>query len=226
MDIRTDTKDGEEFYQEVVEEGRVVYLRGRVSKIYRNHGKLAVSLVDTLSRIALELEVDLVVLATAMVPSEDISVLAKEVRATLDEHGFLTESHIKLYPVESSTKGVFLAGCAQAPKDITDSVSQGIAAAGKVMTLFSSDVLQQDPLVARVDRLVCSGCGICTEICPYDARELNPRLKYAEVNQALCEGCGACIASCPNKACELFNQTTTQTFEMLHIFQERESEQI
>ena len=220
MDIRTDSKGCEEFYQETQEEQRIVYVRGRVSKIYRRDNKLAVSIVDTLSRLALEIETDLVVLANAMVPAEGIEELAGLVRATIDGYGFLTETHIKLYPVESSTKGVFLAGCAQSPKDITDSVSQALAATGKIMTTYAKDTLLQDPLVAEVDRLVCSGCGICVEACPYGAREVNEYSGIAEVNRALCEGCGACVAACPNKACELINQTSIQNLQMIEVFQQ------
>jgi heterodisulfide reductase subunit A len=222
MDIRTDGKECEEFYHHAMEAYRIVYLRGRVSKVYRKGDRLAAAVADTLTRQALEVETDLVVLASAMVPGDGVEILAKNVRATVDGNGFLTESHIKLYPVESSTKGVYLAGCAQSPKDITDTVSQALAAGGKIMTMFARDFLQQDPLVVRVDGLVCSGCGVCIELCPYGARSIPEQPKIAEVNRALCEGCGACVAACPNKACELINQTTVQNLAMIDVFQQRE----
>ncbi len=224
MDIRTDSKDFEEFYHSGIENERIVYVRGRVSKIFKENGKLIVRTADTLTQTALDLEVDLVVLANAIVPSENIEELAKKLRATIDEFGFFSETHIKLYPVESSTKGVYLAGCAQYPKDTTDSVSQALASTGKILTLFANDKLTQDPLIATVDPLVCSGCGVCVEICPYGARQLNEVTKISDVNKALCQGCGACIAACPNKACELINQTSIQTLRMINTYQEPDEE--
>ena len=224
MDVRTDCKDFEEFYHSTTENERVVYIRGRVSKIYQEKDKLIVYTADTISGESIRLEVDLVVLANAIVPTDGVEDLAKKLRATIDEYGFFSETHIKLYPVESSTKGVYLAGCAQSPKDTTDSVSQALASTGKIMTLFANDKLSQDPLIAMVDPLVCSGCGICVEICPYGARQLNPVTKISDVNKALCQGCGACIAACPNKACELINQTSIQTIRMINTYQEPDME--
>jgi heterodisulfide reductase subunit A len=153
-----------------------------------------------------------------MVPSQGIKDLAAKLRATVDRHGFLSEAHIKLYPVESSTKGIYLAGCGQGPKDISDTVSQASATASKIQALLSTDKLLQDPLIAYVDERVCSGCGICVEVCPYEARVLNTQRGISIVHSALCQGCGACIAACPNKACELRNSSSTQVLRMLDTF--------
>jgi heterodisulfide reductase subunit A len=165
-----------------------------------------------------EVAADMVVLATAIVPSNGVKDLAAKLRATVDRHGFLTEAHIKLYPVESSTKGIYLAGCGQSPKDISDTVSQASATASKVQALLSTDQLLQDPLIAFVDENICSGCGICVEICPYEAREMDARRGISVVHQALCQGCGACIAACPNFACELRNSSSGQILQMVDTF--------
>jgi len=89
--------------------------------------------------------------------------------------------------VESSTKGIYLAGCGQGPKDISDTVSQASATASKVQALLSTDKLLQDPLIAFVDEGICSGCGICVEICPYEAREMDTRRGISIVHTALCQ---------------------------------------
>jgi len=219
MDIRTDSKGYEEFLQQTVEEEKLIYLRGRVAKVFQEGEKVVVWGEDTLSNRMVELAADMVVLATAVVPSQGIQDLAAKLRATTDEHGFLTEAHIKLYPVESPTKGIFLAGCGQGPKDITDTVAQASATASKIQALFSQDVLIQDPLVAFVDPEICSGCGICVQVCPYEAREVDEYRRLSEVNEALCQGCGACIAACPNNACELRNSKASQVFGMIDIFE-------
>ena len=218
MDIRSDCKGYEEFVQKTVEEKGILYLRGRVSRVYQDDGKVRVLGVDTLTGKNVEVAADLVVLATAVVPSPGIKDLAAKLRATVDRHGFLTEAHIKLYPVESSTKGIYLAGCGQSPKDISDTVSQASATASKIQALLSTDKLMQDPLIAFVDEGICSGCGICVRICPYEAREMDERRGISVVHSALCQGCGACIAACPNFACELRNGTSGQVLKMMDIF--------
>jgi len=218
MDIRSDCKGYEEFVQKTIEEKGLLYLRGRVSRVFQDDGRVRVLGVDTLTGRMVEVAADMVVLATAMVPSNGVKDLAAKLRATVDRHGFLTEAHIKLYPVESSTKGIYLAGCGQGPKDISDTVSQASATASKIQALLSTDKLLQDPLIAYVDENICSGCGICVEICPYEAREMDTRRGISIVHSALCQGCGACIASCPNNACELRNTSAGQVLQMVDTF--------
>lgn len=218
MDIRCDSKGYEEFLQKSVEDEKILYLRGRVSKIYQDDGRVVVSGVDTLTGRAVDVRADMVVLATAMVPSSGVRDLAAKLRATIDKHGYMTEAHIKLYPVESSTKGIYLAGCAQGPKDIPDTISQASATAGKIQALLSSEELLQDPLIAYVEDDICSGCAICVEMCPYEARMMDERKGISTVNDALCQGCGACVASCPNKACELRNCSSIQMLRIVDTF--------
>lgn len=218
MDIRSDGKGYEEFLQKTIEEKGLLYLRGRVSRVFQDDGKVRVLGVDTLTGRMVEVAADMVVLATAIVPKDGVKELAAKLRATVDRHGFLTEAHIKLYPVESSTKGIYLAGCGQSPKDISDTVSQASATASKIQALLSTDQLLQDPLIASVDETICSGCGICVEICPYEAREMDSRRGISVVHSALCQGCGACIAACPNFACELRNSSSIQTLRMVDTF--------
>ena len=218
MDIRSDSKGYEEFVQKIIEEKGILYLRGRVSRVFQEDGRVKVLGVDTLTGKMVEVAADMVVLATALVPSHGVKDLAAKLRATVDRHGFFTEAHIKLYPVESSTKGIYLAGCGQGPKDISDTVSQASATASKVQALLATDQLLQDPLIAHVDEGICSGCGICVAICPYEAREMDPQKGISVVHQALCQGCGACIAACPNNACELRNSKACQVLRMVETF--------
>ena len=218
MDIRSDCKGYEEFLQKTIEEKGLLYLRGRVSRVFQDDGRVRVLGVDTLTGRMVEVAADMVVLATAIVPSQGVKELAAKLRATVDRHGFLTEAHIKLYPVESSTKGIYLAGCGQSPKDISDTVSQALATASKIQALLSTGKLLQDPLIAFVDDGICSGCGICVEICPYEAREMDIHQGISIVHSALCQGCGACIASCPNNACELRNTSAGQVLRMVDTF--------
>ncbi len=218
MDVRAGGKGYEEFIQRAVEEDGVLYLRGRVSRIFPEGSKLMVWGVDTISGEKVEIAADLVVLAMAMVPSPTARDLARVLKVSIDEHGFFSEAHPKLRPVESLSRGIYLTGCAQAPKDIPEAVAQAGSAASKVLALFSSDELLHPPTVVRVDPEICSGCGLCVKSCPYEARQIDPVSKVARVREVLCQGCGACAAACPNGATQHINFTKEQLMSMIDTF--------
>ena len=151
----------------------------------------------------------------AAVPNEATKELAKKLRIATDEYGWLTEAHPKLRPLETMTTGIYLAGAAQAPKDIPETVSQASGAASKVVSLFSGEGLSHDPMIAYVDEEVCVGCGNCVSICAYKAAELDEVKGVSRINEALCEGCGACAAGCPSGAIQHKNYTKKQIFDMV-----------
>jgi len=215
IDLRTAGRRYEEFLQRAMEEGQALYLRGKVAKVFRQGEQVMVWGADTLTGRTVEVAADLVVLAAGAVPSAGAAELGRRLRATTDGLGFFNEAHPKLRPVESLTAGIYLAGAAQAPKDIAETVSQAGAAAAKVLSLFSRQELVQEPTVATVDPELCAACGLCVRACPYEARQINERLRVAEVNPALCQGCGACVTACPNKACAVRNARPVQYLAML-----------
>jgi heterodisulfide reductase subunit A len=222
IDIRSGGKNYEEFVQRAVEEDNVVYFRGKVSKVFQENGKVKVWGVDTLAGKDIEIDADMVVLAQAMVPTKGTTELAKKLKISMDKDGFLAEAHPKLRPVESITAGMYLAGAAQAPKDIPEAVAQASGAASKVLGLFSSENLQHDPIVADVDEEVCSACKLCIPLCPYDARVFDEEKNVVVVNEILCEGCGSCVAACPSGASQQKNFTDDQIYSMVDIILEGE----
>jgi heterodisulfide reductase subunit A len=218
IDIRSGGKGYEEFVQRAVEDEKIIYLRGKVSRIFKDsgdEGKLIVWGVDTLTGKKIEIAADLVVLAMAAVPNKDTKELAKKLKISTDTYGFVNEAHPKLRPVETLTAGIFLMGCAQAPKDIPETVAQASGAAARAITILSKSELEVDPLIAAVDEDICTGCGICLEVCAYDARKLHEIKKIAEVNEALCIGCGSCISACPSNASIHKNYTKKQILRMV-----------
>jgi heterodisulfide reductase subunit A len=215
IDVRTGGKSFDEFYMRTVEEDKVLYIRGKVSKIFKEGDKLIVWGVDTLTGKKVEVEADMVVLAMAMVKADGVQDLLKKLKIATDIHGFLAEAHPKLRPVESLNAGFYLAGCALGPKDIPETVAQASAAAAKVGDLFAQKELLHEPTVVSVNDELCSGCGICITMCPYSARSLDPARGVVVVNEILCEGCGACAAACPSGAAQQRNQTDNQIFSML-----------
>ena len=142
MDVRTDGKMYEEFYQRGTEEDGIIYIRGRVSKIFRDGEKIMVWGSDTLTGKRVEISADMVVLAMAMVPRPDAKELANILGIETDEFGFMKVAHPRLRPHESTVPGIFLAGCCQSPKDIPECVAQSCGSAGKVLSLFSQDEVE------------------------------------------------------------------------------------
>ncbi|MCP4716222.1 MAG: CoB--CoM heterodisulfide reductase iron-sulfur subunit A family protein, partial [Deltaproteobacteria bacterium] len=139
MDQRSTGKGYEEFIQRAVEEYGVLYLRGRISKIFREGDQLKVQGVDTLTGQQVDIACDLVVLGMAMMPATGIEELAARLGIRLDINGYVAEAHAKLSPMETSVQGIYVAGTAQGPRDIPDSVAMGSGAASKVLELFAQE---------------------------------------------------------------------------------------
>jgi heterodisulfide reductase subunit A len=148
IDTRTTGKGYEEFLQRTKDEG-AIYLRGKVSRIFRDGDKLKVMGADTLSGRQVEISADMVVLGMAMLPGVGAKDLAARLGIDTNEQGFFTESHVKIDPLESTRPGIYLAGTAQGPKDIPDSVAQGSGAASKVLGLFAQNEKAPEEVVVK-----------------------------------------------------------------------------
>ena len=224
MDIRAGGKGYDEFTRRAIEEDGAEYIRGRVSRIFRDGDKVKVWGYDTLSKRQVVVDADMVVLATAIRPQPGIGELAQRLSVSYDEHGFFNEAHPKLRPVETNTAGVYLAGACQAPRDIPESVAMASATAAKILGLFSADELERDPSVAVVNERTCIGCFNCERVCPYGAIEhrdvcdVDGRVcgHTAYVNPGVCQGCGTCVAACPSKSVELTCFTDDQVYSEIN----------
>ncbi|MCK4673857.1 CoB--CoM heterodisulfide reductase iron-sulfur subunit A family protein [candidate division WOR-3 bacterium] len=214
IDVRTAGKGYEEFYNRVTDEG-TIYIRGKVSKVYQDNGRIIVLGADTLSGKQVEVEADMVVLALGMVPKQGSEDLVRRLKIQCDANEFLTEAHPKLRPVESQTAGIYLAGAAQGPKDIPEVVAQASGAASKAIAILTQKEITFEPTIAGVDEDLCSGCGICVGVCPYNARELDREKMVVKVIESLCQGCGSCSAACPSGAAQQRNLIDRQIEEMV-----------
>jgi heterodisulfide reductase subunit A len=199
MDMRAFGKAYEEFYERVQEEG-VTFVRGRGAEVeVLSDGKLRVKGEDAdLGRLVVA-DVDMVILASAIEPQPEADKVAGLFGLGRTPDGWFAEAHPKLRPVETSTAGVFLAGCCQAPRDVPDTVAHAGAAAQEATRLFNQGEVTISPIVAEVMAEECVGCGECILSCPYTAIDRDGDGK-AEVNAALCHGCGTCVAACPSGA--------------------------
>jgi heterodisulfide reductase subunit A len=217
FDLTAFGKGYTEFYERVQEEG-IIFIRGKGAEVESSmEGGLVVRAEETLLGEIVEIPVDMVVLATAMVPTSDVEEVAQQFHVTRSEDGFFLEAHPKLRPVETSMDGIFLAGACQAPKDIPDTVAQAGGAAVQAVGLLNRGQVEIEPMTAEVLPLRCVACGMCVEVCPATAAaivEVRGRMQ-AEINPALCKGCGLCVAACRGGAITLHGFTDQQLLGQL-----------
>ena len=217
IDVRTAGKDYEEFFTRAKEEGNILYIRGKPARIIKEEDGLVIWSINTLTGRQLRVKCDMVVLSMSIIPSNNVIELAKQLRIQTNAHGFFTEGHPKLRPVESLVPGFFLAGCSQSPKDIPETVAQASAAASKVLEMFSKKELSLEPLIASVDDDLCSACRLCISICPYGAREFDESKNIVTVKESICTGCGCCVAACPTGASQQKNMSDQQISRMVEV---------
>ncbi|HET8944122.1 MAG TPA: hydrogenase iron-sulfur subunit, partial [Dehalococcoidia bacterium] len=196
-DIRTFSREAEELYEQAAREG-VQFIRypDIPSEKAVRFDESSVTVHDELIDTDIRIPTDLVVLATALrPPEEDVS---QQLKVSHSEDGFLLEKHPKLGPAEAGSPGIFLAGTVQGPKDVRESIAQGLAAAGKAAALLARDTIEKEPITAQLDEEKCIFCGRCVPVCPFGAIEMLGPIKQGPMNfiEAACQGCGTCAAEC------------------------------
>ena len=221
MDIRSFGKAYEEFYYRIQREGGK-FIRGRVARITEDPvtKNLFVTAEDTLLGAPLEMELDMVVLANAVVPAESTQKIKSLLTLSNSPDGFLLEAHPKLNPMSTTTDGVFLAGMCQGPRDIPDVVAHAAAAAAAASIPIHRGSVTLEPIYAIVDPEHCGGCATCIGLCPYGATELktvDDKL-VASVNEAKCKGCGTCGSACPSGAIKMQHFTNEQIMSEIEAF--------
>ena len=178
-DIRT-YGERELLYKKARQAG-VIFIRYSLDnkpEVILKNGQLLVRVTDPILGRPLELDSDLVILASAIIPNRD-EKLAAFFKVPLNDDGFFVERHAKLGPSEFATDGVFLCGMAHYPKPIDESIAQGQAAASRAVTLLSRKNIFMSGTVAMTDPVNCSSCGVCVSICPYKAPSFKEEVPFA-----------------------------------------------
>ncbi len=192
----------EDYYRDAREKG-VQFIRydddnmPQVTEV-KGCNDLRVELKDEVLGKRIALRADLLVLSAAIHANPDNAQLSPMLKVPLTKDGFFLEAHMKLRPLEFSTEGIFLCGLAHYPKTITESICQAQGTVSRASTILSKDEIMGEPMIAQVNEDMCSGCGTCAALCPFNAIEIvNTK---AKVNAVLCKGCGTCAATCRNGA--------------------------
>ncbi|MGB8780972.1 MAG: hydrogenase iron-sulfur subunit [Candidatus Bathyarchaeia archaeon] len=231
--LYTDMRANRKGYEELFRKGQQLGINFiRVSLTNRNvsedpETKKLVVHAEKENGEPVEVETELVVLATAAVPSQGSEEVARVFNISRGSDGFFMESHPKLKPIDTPSDGVFVAGGCQGPKDVPYSVSQGMGTAARAATVLSKPTYKIQPIVAVVDPTKCRNtkvkCGLCAKACPYGAiRALEGQV--AETMSAMCHGCGTCVAECPTDAITQKHFTDVQIVSQIRAALETDPE--
>jgi heterodisulfide reductase subunit A len=222
MDIRAFGKGFEDLYRRSKAQG-VRYIRGLPGEVEEDPGtgNVKVHVENTTSGLLEEHELDLLVLSVGAIPRKETEMVRRLLTLSASEEGFLMEAHPKLRPVDTPTKGVYIAGCAEAPKDIKETVTQASAAAARAEVLLSAPQIGVEAITAVVDEDLCKRCGQCAEVCPFSAIVWE-RKETARVVSAACAGCGTCAAECRFDAITMRHFTDRQVYAMIDAVLDRD----
>ena len=211
-DVRAFGKGFEEFYNRVKDED-VEYRRRELDdpiQVVGNEGGVIVK-----AEGHPDIHADLVVLATGLIPRKDNKELARKLNISLSADGFLLEAHPKLRPLDTFTDGIFIAGCCQSPKDISDTVAQASGAAVRAAAPLAQGKALVEAITATINDDLCSGCRICEKLCAYSALEFSSEDKIMKINDVLCKGCGSCAAACPTGAITMKHYSNKQVLAQI-----------
>jgi len=202
-DMRVFGKNEEEYYADVQEKDGVIFIRYSSEdkpEISEEEDKIHVKVHDNLLDEDIEIDSDYLILAMQLEGDPSTSELKKMLKLSSDPSGFFMEAHAKLKPLEFPSEGVYLAGGAHYPKNISDTLSQADGAASKAEVPMMKGYTKSVGIIAAIDDDRCSGCKMCISVCPYGAIDFNKEDEIADITDVLCKGCGSCASVCPSNA--------------------------
>jgi len=225
VDIRAFGKGFEDLYKRARKEG-IIFIRGLPAEISEDRKTHNLWLMgeNTLQKELYKVNVGMAILSVGIEPRRDSDIIQRLLVLSRTGDGFFMEAHPKLRPVDTPTGGVFLAGCAEAPKDIKDSVTQASAAAARAGILMAKGKVTVEAITPRLLDEKCKACGLCVKVCPYNAVVLNKDLKRVDIIEAACAGCGTCGAECPSSALYMRHFTDEQIMAQVDALTEQDAD--
>lgn len=218
-DMRAIGKANEEFYKETARKG-VIHLMfdqraEQLPVVSKESNHMKIEFHELLSNEDVRVDVDMIILLTAMESHEDAKQMSHHAGISLCGNSFYIEKHPKLDPVATTTDGVYVVGSCQSPKEIPDSIAQSKAATARILATIERGKVQVEVTTAEINSDICCGCQFCISVCPYTAISFNEEEGVSEVNEALCKGCGTCGSACPSGAINSKHFTDQQIFSQI-----------
>jgi len=221
VDIRAFGKGFEDLYTRAKEEG-AIFTRGLPAEVVEDKKTQNLWLIgeNTLQKELYKINVGMVILSIGIQPCHDSDSIQRLCTLSRTPDGFFMEAHPKLRPVDAPTGGIFLAGCAESPKDIKDSVTQASAAAARAGILMAQGKVTVEAITPKTIPENCQLCGLCARVCPYNAIAVDKERKLVEVIEAACAGCGTCGAECQFEALHMRHFTDAQIMSQIDALTE------
>jgi heterodisulfide reductase subunit A len=220
-DIRT-YGGREDLYREARAKGIAFIRYGLDNKpsVQAEGNKVKVTVKDQMLHCDVKIQADILVLASAIIPGGDNEALSRLYKVSLNQEGFFLEAHVKLRPVDFATDGTYAAGLAHYPKPIEETIAQAQAAAARAGALLSRDFIVTEAVIARVNEEACRGCGLCVELCPFEALKIveTSKGRKVRVTEVACKGCGVCAATCYRHAINIDGFTDRQIATQVQAF--------
>jgi heterodisulfide reductase subunit A len=223
IDLRAYGKGFEELLVRTRSHG-VRYVRGLPGEVCENtqNGNLMVTVENTTGKRIETYEFEMLVLAVGSISAPDTESIRQMVNLSKSPDGFLKEAHAKLRPVDTPTKGVFIAGAVESPKDVRESVTQASAASSRASILLNKDRFSVEAITAVVYEEQCTQCGLCAKVCPFGAITWKKK-QVPKVVSAACSGCGCCAAECKYGAIEMRHFSDQAIYAQIDAILENDS---
>ena len=206
----------EEYYKKARDLG-VLFIRfelERKPEVEITGNILQVNTFDYMLNQNITFKADYVILSTGLRPHPTTAKVGETYKLTINPDGYFLEAHVKLRPVDFPSEGIFVAGLAHAPKNLDETISQALAAAGRAGVLLSHDQLGISGIIAKHDKDICMSCLTCLRVCPFDSPYIDEDGKVSH-NEVKCMGCGICATVCPAKAFQVNNFRDDQIVAMI-----------
>ncbi|MGD8251207.1 MAG: FAD-dependent oxidoreductase, partial [Desulfobacterales bacterium] len=197
----------------------------RKPEVTLSDGRIRVSVFDYMMNRDLSLSPDLLVLSTGFRPHPLTEKIGKQYKLTRNPDGYFLEAHVKLRPVDFPSEGIYVAGLAHAPKNLDETLSQALAAAGRAGVLLSHDKLSVSGIISKHNREICMSCLACVRVCPFGSPFVDADGKVSH-NEVICTGCGICAGICPAKAFQVNSFRDDQIFAMIDAATETTAESV
>jgi heterodisulfide reductase subunit A2 len=213
----------EDYYKKARDLG-VLFVRYDVDKkpvVAQAGNKVQVKAWDYMLDRELQFDADWLVLSVGLRPHPSTDGVGAMYKVTRNPDGYYLEAHVKLRPVDFPSEGLFVAGLGHAPKNLDETITQALAAAGRAGVVLSHEKLAVSGIIAKHKRELCMSCLSCLRVCPFGSPYIDKDGKISH-NEVKCMGCGICAGICPAKAFQVNNFRDDQIIAMIDAAVESE----